>query len=83
MPRLLCFFFRKLRTRARVWSDGNPYFFKGKLEGIGGPHVGLGHAWPMSLIMKYLLLKIYLHSKTKFFKIKAFYLNCPYHSQYS
>ncbi|OHS99175.1 hypothetical protein TRFO_34414 [Tritrichomonas foetus] len=40
-------------TRRFVWSDDNPYFFKGqKGEGIGGPHIGLGYAWPMSLIMK-------------------------------
>ncbi len=40
-------------TRRFVWSDSNPYFFKGKAgEGIGGPHVGYDMAWPMSLIMK-------------------------------
>lgn len=40
-------------TRKFVWSDNNPYFFKGKAgEGIGGPHVGLDFAWPMSIIMK-------------------------------
>jgi meiotically up-regulated gene 157 (Mug157) protein len=40
-------------TRRFVWSDGNPYFFKGKAaEGIGGPHVGFDMIWPMSLIMK-------------------------------
>lgn len=40
-------------TRKFVWSDNNPYFFKGKAgEGIGGPHVGLDYAWPMSIIMK-------------------------------
>lgn len=40
-------------TRRLVWSDNNPYFFKGKAgEGIGGPHVGLDHPWPMSVIMK-------------------------------
>lgn len=42
-----------LNTRNFVWSDNNPYFFKGKMgEGIGGPHVGLNYAWPMSIIMK-------------------------------
>jgi meiotically up-regulated gene 157 (Mug157) protein len=42
-----------LNTRKFVWSDNNPYFFKGKAgEGIGGPHVGLDYAWPMSIIMK-------------------------------
>ncbi|MCF0184807.1 MAG: glycoside hydrolase family 125 protein, partial [Bacteroidaceae bacterium] len=40
-------------TRKLVWSHNNPYFFSGKDgEGIGGPHVGLQMAWPMSLIMK-------------------------------
>ena len=41
------------RTRNFVWSEWNPYFFKGeKGEGIGGPHIGYDMAWPMSLIMK-------------------------------
>ncbi|GAE20214.1 hypothetical protein JCM10003_2571 [Bacteroides pyogenes JCM 10003] len=36
-----------------IWSDDNPYFFKGKAgEGVGGPHVGLKYIWPMSIIMK-------------------------------
>ena len=40
-------------TRKFVWSENNPYFFKGKDgEGIGGPHCGLNQAWPMSMIMK-------------------------------
>lgn len=40
-------------TRNLVWSHNNPYFFSGKDgEGIGGPHVGLQMAWPMSIIMK-------------------------------
>ena len=40
------------RTRARVWSDDNPYFFRGKAaNGIGGPHEGLGMIWPMSIVM--------------------------------
>lgn len=40
-------------TRAAVWSDANPYFFKGTAaEGIGGPHVGMDMIWPMSLIMR-------------------------------
>ena len=39
-------------TRKLVWSDDNPYFFKGKAgEGIGGPHVGYDMVWPMSIIM--------------------------------
>lgn len=40
-------------TRRFVWSEDNPYFFRGKDgEGIGGPHVGVGYAWPMSMIMR-------------------------------
>lgn len=42
-----------LNTRRMIWSDNNPYFFKGKAgEGVGGPHVGLNYIWPMSIIMK-------------------------------
>jgi meiotically up-regulated gene 157 (Mug157) protein len=37
------------RTRAFVWSDRNPWFFRGTAgEGIGGPHEGAGMIWPMS-----------------------------------
>ena len=40
-------------TRKLVWSEDNPYFFKGKAaEGIGGPHVGYDMIWPMSIIMR-------------------------------
>ncbi|MDR2915269.1 MAG: glycoside hydrolase family 125 protein [Tannerella sp.] len=40
-------------TRRYVWSDSNPYFFKGKAgEGIGGPHIGYDMIWPMSIMMK-------------------------------
>lgn len=40
-------------TRRFVWSKDNPYFFSGKAgEGIGGPHIGYGMAWPMSIMMK-------------------------------
>lgn len=40
-------------TRKFVWSEDDPYFFKGKAgEGIGGPHCGLDRPWPMSVIMK-------------------------------
>lgn len=40
-------------TRRFVWSKDNPYFFSGKAgEGIGGPHVGLHMAWPMSIMMR-------------------------------
>ena len=37
------------RTRAFVWSERNPWFFKGSAgEGIGGPHEGKDSIWPMS-----------------------------------
>ena len=40
-------------TRRFVWSEYNPYFFKGTAgEGIGGPHVGYDMVWPMSIMMK-------------------------------
>lgn len=40
-------------TRRFVWSEDNPYFFRGKDgEGIGGPHIGYDMAWPMSVMMK-------------------------------
>ncbi|GGO97966.1 glycoside hydrolase family 125 protein [Stakelama pacifica] len=39
------------RTMEACWSEANPYFSKGTAaEGIGGPHVGLGQIWPMSII---------------------------------
>ncbi len=37
------------RTRAFVWSERNPWFFRGTAgEGIGGPHEGKDMIWPMS-----------------------------------
>jgi meiotically up-regulated gene 157 (Mug157) protein len=37
------------RTRAFVWSERNPWFFRGTAgEGIGGPHEGANMIWPMS-----------------------------------
>ncbi len=42
-------------TRKFVFSDANPWFFKGKnVEGIGGPHVngGYDYIWPMSIIFR-------------------------------
>ena len=40
-------------TRRFVWSEDNPYFFRGKKgEGIGGPHIGHDMVWPMSIMMK-------------------------------
>jgi meiotically up-regulated gene 157 (Mug157) protein len=41
------------RTRDRVLSDSNPYFFRGPAgEGIGGPHAGLGMIWPLGIVMR-------------------------------
>ncbi|MGN2245940.1 glycoside hydrolase family 125 protein [Frateuria sp. GZRR35] len=41
------------RTRARAWSEQNPYFFRGTAaEGIGGPHEGLRMIWPMAITMR-------------------------------
>lgn len=40
-------------TRRFVWSEDNPYFFKGTAgEGIGGPHIGYDYIWPMSIMMR-------------------------------
>ncbi len=40
-------------TRKFVWSEDNPYFFRGTAgEGIGGPHIGYDMVWPMSIIMR-------------------------------
>ena len=40
-------------TRRFVWSEDNPYFFRGMAgEGIGGPHIGYDMPWPMSIMMK-------------------------------
>ena len=40
------------RTRKFVWSEQNPWFFRGTAgEGIGGPHIGRDMIWPMSQII--------------------------------
>lgn len=40
-------------TRRFVLSESNPCFFSGKAgSGVGGPHVGYGWIWPMSIIMQ-------------------------------
>lgn len=40
-------------TRKMILSkNGNPYYLKGRyFKGIGGPHIGIQNAWPMSLLM--------------------------------
>ncbi|KAF2148915.1 glycoside hydrolase family 125 protein [Myriangium duriaei CBS 260.36] len=41
-------------TRKMILAkSGNPYYLKGKaFKGIGGPHIGLTHAWPMSVLVQ-------------------------------
>lgn len=40
-------------TRNMIWSEQNPYFYKGDIaEGIGSPHTGVNRIWPMGIIMK-------------------------------
>lgn len=43
-------------TRKMVLSsNGNPYYLSGpRFSGIGGPHVGIEHAWPMSVLVQIL-----------------------------
>jgi len=40
-------------TRTMILSkEGNPYYLAGRaFNGIGGPHIGPQHAWPMSLLV--------------------------------
>ncbi|RPB04276.1 hypothetical protein L873DRAFT_1667279 [Choiromyces venosus 120613-1] len=43
-------------TRKMILSrEGNPYFLTGtEFKGIGGPHIGITHAWPISLLIEIL-----------------------------
>ncbi|CAO3593952.1 unnamed protein product [Absidia cylindrospora] len=42
-------------TRRLVLSRSNPYYYEGpNMAGIGGPHVPLNYAWPMSQIVRIL-----------------------------
>ncbi|KAK0672759.1 hypothetical protein QBC41DRAFT_267927 [Cercophora samala] len=39
--------------RMLLEKEGNPYYLKGRdFRGIGGPHIGLQNAWPMSLLVQ-------------------------------
>lgn len=38
-------------TRARILSPKNPYYFTGKVEGIGSPHTPGSNVWPMAMVM--------------------------------
>jgi len=41
------------RSRSFVLSSDNPYFFRGSAaEGVGGPHIGLGYIWPISIMFR-------------------------------
>jgi uncharacterized protein len=40
-------------TRRMILSPANPYYLQGKeFSGIGGPHIGLRNAWPMSVLVQ-------------------------------
>jgi uncharacterized protein len=40
-------------TRQFVLSANNPFFYSGREgEGVGGPHVGYGYAWPMAIVQR-------------------------------
>lgn len=40
-----------LKTRAKVLSLDNPWWFSGSAgSGIGGPHIGDGYIWPMAIV---------------------------------
>jgi uncharacterized protein len=43
-----------MNTRKMILSqEGNPYYLTGiAFGGIGGPHIGLTHAWPMSVLVQ-------------------------------
>ncbi|ETN44903.1 uncharacterized protein HMPREF1541_09778 [Cyphellophora europaea CBS 101466] len=42
-----------INTRRLILSPHNPYYLSGpKFSGIGGPHIGLMNAWPMSVLVQ-------------------------------
>jgi meiotically up-regulated gene 157 (Mug157) protein len=49
-----------LSTRKMILSrEGNPYFLTGsQFRGIGGPHIGLRNAWPISLMVEVMTLPV-------------------------
>jgi uncharacterized protein len=43
----------KNTRRMILEKAGNPYYLQGRdFHGIGGPHIGLQHAWPMSALVR-------------------------------
>jgi meiotically up-regulated gene 157 (Mug157) protein len=41
------------RTRRYVLSSENPFYSAGRAgHGVGGPHIGVGWIWPMSIVMR-------------------------------
>jgi len=42
-----------LNTRKFILSDANPYYSSGSAgKGVGGPHIGQGYIWPLSIIIQ-------------------------------
>ncbi|USN96901.1 MAG: glycoside hydrolase family 125 protein [Candidatus Nomurabacteria bacterium] len=41
-----------LATRSFILSRDNPYYARGKYEGLASPHTGLGRFWPIATIMQ-------------------------------
>lgn len=40
-------------TRKFIYSESNPYFFKGKAgEGVGSPHTLVNQIWPIAIVMR-------------------------------
>jgi meiotically up-regulated gene 157 (Mug157) protein len=41
------------RTRRYILSGDNPFYSQGRAgRGVGGPHVGVGWIWPMSIVLR-------------------------------